>query len=344
MGRHSPVVLQIPEVCHWNPYIALAERHLQARGVQVVRPALCLDQPDVPPPAPAVEIDPRPDIVHVHWPEMLATRYGIDRALTTLRDLTARGARIVQTVHDLQPHESSPELVAYLHEVDALTSGSHFFSAEHEQQARLHRPKLPGLRTLLPHPAFPASNRPERRATTPGDEVVLGCFGRIRPYKRFAEFAGAFGRTARTGFRLLIAGEPHSAELHQALRHLAERHPQLTYLPGFQCDEDFSALVSEVDWVALPYRRVFSSGVLVAAIQAGRPVLSPRPTGADAYALGANLSTVEPWDDVTAIERWMDIARLPRPPAPPRSLPTWDAASTHLIAFYDQVRKVPRDS
>ncbi|MGH3889832.1 MAG: glycosyltransferase family 4 protein [Pseudonocardiaceae bacterium] len=77
-GR-SMVVVQVPEVCGWNPYVVAAEAALAAQGVRVVRPGLCRD---VPGPAARqlrqpieVEVDAA-TIVHLHcrksWPTSLA--------------------------------------------------------------------------------------------------------------------------------------------------------------------------------------------------------------------------------------------------------------------------------
>jgi glycosyltransferase involved in cell wall biosynthesis len=329
-------VLQVPEVCNWNPYVGLAEQHLVARGVKVVRPRLCWDGPYVPSPRPP-EITSLPHIVHLHWPEMLASWYGAARALSVLQDMVARGARLVQTIHDLQPHEPNPELSTYLHEVDALTSGAHYFSDDHERQARSIRPKLPKLRTHLLHPAFPALTAPARAPRAPGQQVVLGCFGRIRPYKRFLTFGRAFGQAARPGFRLLIAGVAHSPEIHQELQQLTRTYPSLTYLAGFLSEAEFAEELGQVDWVALPYKQVYSSGVLVAAIQARKPILSSTPTGVDAYQLRPSLEAMDPWDDTTAVRQWMDVALDHRPTTSPSVLPGWGPAAEHLIGFYRAV-------
>lgn len=334
MGYRTRTVLQVPEVCRWNSYIELAEQQLRAQGLMVARPGLCLDGPFGPPSAPP-PVDPVPDIVHVHWPEMLAAWYGIERALKVLRELVDRGARLVQTVHDLHPHETSRELVEFLDEVDALTSGAHFFSHEHERQARLIRPKLPGLCTYLLHPAYPGDSATGTRPSE--SEIVLGCFGRIRPYKRYSEFAAAFADIADDGFRLLIAGEPLTGEIDEAVRTLATACPRITYVPGFASEDRYRELIGKADWIALPYTRVFSSGVLVSAIQAGRPVLTPRPTGARAYGLDSSMLVVDPWDDETAVRAWMERARQLEPPAPQGVLPTWEEAGQHLIDFYDTV-------
>jgi glycosyltransferase involved in cell wall biosynthesis len=334
------VVLQIPEVCTWNSYVDLAEQSLRARGVRVVRPGLCVDGPFKRPRQPP-RIDPTPDVVHVHWPEMLAAWYGIGGALRVLRSLVEAGAHLIQTVHDLRPHESSPELVTYLHEVDALTTAAHYFSPEHERQARVTRPNLPDLSTHLPHPAFPTvgpatGDWSAPHTAGPATEIVLGCLGRIRPYKRFTEFARIFGHVARPGFRLLVAGAPHSNAIDQDMRMLARDYPQISYQPGFTSAEGFSGLLGEVDWVALPYRQVYSSGVLVAALGAGRPVLMPRPTGA-AERMAVGSQVVDPWDDATAVHTWMAAASRPRPPVPRQIFPTWDAAAHHLIRFFEHV-------
>lgn len=338
MSDQKTRVLQVPEVCTWNPYIELSERHLAQQGVEVLRPGLCLDGPYTAPAAPPA-FGTVPDVVHLHWPEILADWYGIDTALGLLRDLKRRGTVVVQTVHDLQPHpfESTPELLAYLHEVDGLTDGAHFFSAEHEERARDDRPRLPAIGTHLLHPAFgtaPASRTIDAR----DDEVVLGCFGRIRPDKRFVEFARAFGEVAKPGYRLVVAGAPLGDRIDRELVELAAAHPSITYLAGFHSHERFAELVAEVDWVALPYERVFSSGILVNAVEAGKPLLAREPTGADAYQLRQGLLMVEPWDHVTAVLRWMEAAHDPRWRTSPDVLPTWDEAATHLIDFYNRVR------
>lgn len=245
MDAAGHVVLQIPEVCKWNPYVKLTERYLTDRGAVFLRPGLCRDGLYVPPPSPPV-LQYAPHIIHLHWPEKLAAWYGVDRALTVLRDFVERGTQIVQTVHNLQAHEPSTELSGYLHEVDALSDGVHFFSAEHELQARVVRPKLPQLRTLMLHPEFPALVPLQDSSVVSGEDVVMGCFGRIRPYKRFLEFARIFGQTAQPGFRLLIAGAADTTKTHTGLQLLAEAYSQVEYLPGFLPEKRFFELLSQV--------------------------------------------------------------------------------------------------
>ncbi|MFJ6895178.1 glycosyltransferase [Streptomyces hokutonensis] len=272
---------------------------------------------------------------------MLAAWYGFDGAVAVLRDLERGGARLVQTVHDLLPHETNPGAREYFHEVDSMTSGVHFFSEEHERQARAVRPHLPTLSTRFLHPAFAAEGGMDRSAPPkPEGEVTIGCFGRIRPYKRYAEFGRAFGEAAADGYRLLIAGAPLNDEIHQEMLRLARIYPHITYVPGFQDESRFRRLIEGVDWVALPYREVYSSGILVNALQAGKPVLAPRPIGMDAYDLRPGLLTVSPWRDDVAVRRWMDEAHDPKWRNSDVILPSWEAAARQLISFYRDIRSL----
>ncbi|MGH3694038.1 MAG: glycosyltransferase [Pseudonocardiaceae bacterium] len=140
------VVVQVPEVCTWNPYVAAAEAALTAQGVRVLRPGLCCDVPGpvAHPFNQPVEVDAT-TIVHLHWPEKLAHQLGVDATVAVLRGLVERGAKIVQTVHNVHPHEATPELVTFLRVVDELTAGVHFFSSDHEAAARA-APGVPEVR------------------------------------------------------------------------------------------------------------------------------------------------------------------------------------------------------
>ncbi|MCR8945114.1 glycosyltransferase [Streptomyces sp. OUCMDZ-4982] len=340
-------VLQVPEECGWNPYVAAGERALAGAGLAVLRPGLCLDNPNPPAGLPALPNleGVRPDVVHLHWPEKLARQYGVQTALRVLTRLKEDGALIVQTVHNLAPHEPTGPLASFARHVDALSDGAHFFSPGHEVAARLLRPYLPRDCVHVPHPLMPtppASAPGSRR----GGPLSVGCFGRLRDYKRTLPFAHAFLDGAPPAARLLVAGAPDTPETHNAFAQLAAADARLDYRPGFRDDhDDFWELLGEVEWVALPYERLHSSGVLVAALQARRRILSPTPIGGTGlYARDAHRwwwTTVDPWDDEKAVAAWSSTA-LFSPAVPPSALalPAWPRAAEHLAAFY--ARLTPR--
>jgi glycosyltransferase involved in cell wall biosynthesis len=328
-------LLQVPELCGWNPYVGLAETSLAPHGYRAIRPGLCRDTPGSVRPKIGT-IQPRPHVVHLHWPEKLARELGAEDALALLERLSASAA-IVQTLHNLIPHEQADAepTASFLRAVDELCVGVHLFSVAHQQAARAARPGLPTRALHLAHPRYPDLDAVDP-ATPTG---TLGCFGRLRAYKRIAEFARVFLDCAGPGQRLLVAGHPDDPRTHDELGRLAVTDTRLVYRPGFHDRAHFIRLLGSVEWVALPYEQVWSSGVLVSALQLGRRLLSPTPVGGlDLYGDVADWwVTVDPWDHETAVLRWLEAAALAPAAAPGRpdlALPTWQQAASEMAAWY----------
>ncbi|MGH3935248.1 MAG: glycosyltransferase, partial [Pseudonocardiaceae bacterium] len=333
----SVTVMQVPEVCSWNPYVAEAEAALAAHGVRVVRLGLCRDVPGsaARPLRHPGEVDAA-TIVHLHWPEKLAHQLGINAATTVLRGLVARGAKIVQTVHNVRPHEATPELTAFLRVVDDLTVGAQFFSADHEAQARSARTGLPQRALHLPHPKFVLPT-PQNVSVAAGS---VGLLGRLRGYKRTVGFARAYLRAAGPEARMVVAGYVDEPEIHRGLAELAAEYPGLDYRPGLVPEEWFWRLLGEAEWVALPYQRLYSSGILVAALQLGRRIISPVPTGGTGlYGTGLDQGqwqTVQPWDDTRAVEELL-AAQADVPTVGELTLPSWAEAARAMAGFYTRL-------
>jgi quercetin dioxygenase-like cupin family protein len=139
-----------------------------------------------------------------------------------------------------------------------------------------------------------------------------------------------------------VAGEPSDTRIDGAIRALTGDDQRLTYIPGFLNEQAFWEVLANVEWVVLPYEQIVSSGVLVAALQMSRRILSPTPIGGlplYGHASGSpDWVTVDPWDDETAIARWLTAADLQRPGSPTTlNLPTWDAAAETMTAFYREL-------
>lgn len=270
----------------WNEYIGLAATHLRPFGFETLEPGVCRDEQVGVAQLPE-SLDPHPDLVHVHWPELLGATCGPERTVSFLQRLAREGTRIVQTVHNLWPHVPVSWHRTFIDAVDSLTSGVHFFSPEHEELARATRTRLPSLSIRVMHPRYEGVMS-DPGGVGPGDRAVtMGCFGRLRRYKRIPEFVRVLLRDAGQVLgNVLIAGKPDDPHVDRELRALARRDPRVIYRPGFHHHVTFSALMREVDWVALPYEDIWSSGVLVSALQLGRRVLCPRPVGSILYGSG----------------------------------------------------------
>lgn len=321
-------VWQVPETCGWNDFVREAEDALTAAGWMVLHPGICHDAPAPVSTSRTTWAGPAPAIVHLHWPEKLATALQPDRALALIGELRSAGSRIVQTIHNLTPHESRRDLARFRDEIDAMTDGVHFLSPEHERLARDHRPALPAAAIHLPHPRY----------SGPDSAVSIGCFGRLRPYKRTAEFVTA-ALTGNDDLRFLVAGHPDDVETDRRLRALADTDTRLDYRPGFASSSEFRRLMTTVEWVALPYEQLHSSGVLVEALQAGRRVLSVEPVGGTklygSYSLDRWL-TLPVWDDLTAVQAWRSVVSRQR-----IALPSWSHAATALLDFYTAIIAAP---
>lgn len=331
-------LLQIPEVSVWNDYVALAEEHLRPFGFESLHPGVCRDDLVGVTRTPEAVV-PHPDVVHVHWPDLLGYACGPDRTVSFLRRLARDGARIVQTVHNLWPHTSASWHRSFIDSVDTLTSGAHFFSAEHEALARLERPHLPSLSIHMMHPRYPGVAPISSRPVGAGSgRTSVGCFGRLRGYKRIPEFVGVLARDGGTLLdRIVVAGKPDDPGVDRKLRLLAGRDDRVVYRPGFHDRGAFLSLMQGVDWVALPYERVWSSGVLVTALQLGKRVLCPRPVGAAEYGVEpGGWTLVDPWDDGAAVSSWLAAIRS-RAAVGPTDVPSWAFAARRIATFYDSV-------
>lgn len=339
----TPTILQVPEWSAWNRFVELTETHTTPLGYHFVHPRLCLDGEDSGPAYPPRIVD-APDIVHLHWPDKLARHYGANQAFDVLCDLAHRGSRVVQTVHNVLPHELSKELHQFVEAVDRLTQGVHFFSRHHEAAARPKRRCLPDRTLWLPHPAYPSFTRFCHSVLSEYENVsgTIGCVGRLRPYKRTVEFARAFVRHTDVHHNLVIAGHPSTRAIDRELAHIAT-DPRITYRPGFHLDRDFAQLFGEVGWIALPYRELFSSGVLVNALQAGVRLLCPKPVGAGAYGVDSSRALfVDPWDDETAVRTWVrSAAHHQKLNVDHHPLPTWTEAAARLRNFYNSILELP---
>ncbi|MGB6162294.1 MAG: cupin domain-containing protein [Pseudonocardiaceae bacterium] len=95
-----------------------------------------------------------------------------------------------------------------------------------------------------------------------------------------------------------------------------------------------------MEWVVLPYRRLYSSGVLVAALQLSRRIISSVPTGGTGlYGTGLDQGqwrTVQPWDDTRAVEVLL-AARPHVPPVGELVLPSWPEAAEAMAGFYGRL-------
>jgi glycosyltransferase involved in cell wall biosynthesis/multidrug transporter EmrE-like cation transporter len=187
-----------------------------------------------------------------------------------------------------------PQLEIVVHEADppirwrpdyallrrAFRRGGRLWFHTDEERTRLERDYgIPARGELVPHlvSARPSSKDEARRQLgIDHSGTVLVCAGFLHPSKGFDRALDAF--PAENGARLFIVGSVRQPtdENREYARTLAERCasvPGATLIDQFVSDEEFDLWLSAADWVVLPYRRSWSSGVLAKAQAIGAPAI-----------------------------------------------------------------------
>jgi multidrug transporter EmrE-like cation transporter len=152
---------------------------------------------------------------------------------------------------------------------------------------------------------------------------VFVCPGFIQPSKGLDRAVDAFAASTPDGARLYIVGSVRdpTPELESYARRLEERCrtvPGVTMVERFLDDEEFDLWVSAADWVVLPYRRSWSSGVLARAHALGRPAI--------AAAVGGLIEQVAPGDVLVRDD--MELAKAMSDAAPGMVAPSLAGSRT----------------
>jgi glycosyltransferase involved in cell wall biosynthesis len=144
-------------------------------------------------------------------------------------------------------------------------------------KARLTALGIPPQRVaVIPHgvlPLPPAMHKPERAAAP---TILL--FGKIKPYKGLDVLVEAFGRlppALRQRARLRVVGEPQVAmapvEARAAALGIADR---IDWDLRYVADAEIGGIIDAADILAFPYRDIEASGVLMAALAHGKPIVA----------------------------------------------------------------------
>jgi glycosyltransferase involved in cell wall biosynthesis len=333
-----------------NPYTWLLYSHLERLGTQVREFT------------PARAVRGGYDVLHAHWPDKalnagswLGSAVRASIALAIVSTARRRGAAVVWTAHNAEPHESRhPRLERwfwsrFVRRVDAVIHLSH--AGRYAVEA--HHPAL----TALPHAvvahghfrdAYPNTvARQEARAAfgIPDSARVITFIGRVREYKNVPHLV----RTVRalpsdaSDLVLLVAGQSQTSGLAEEIRAAAGGDPRIRLTLRHVPESDVQTYLRAADLVVLPFREITNSGSAVLALSFDRPVLVP--------ALGAmgELQAVIGRDwvytyqgDLTpgvlqdALHR---ATVLPPTSKPPRDELEWPAIARQTLGLFESVTR-----
>lgn len=224
------------------------------------------------------------DILHLHWMHSKITSRSLPTAVIRfvimhlcLAVWCFRGKKIVWTIHQLNNHEQRRLWL------DRLNSR---LLAWWSTRCIVHGPSaIPlvvdalGVReeklSVIFHPNYAMDS--SRTTPPPGSRTrrkVL-FFGLIRPYKNVPHLIRTL-RSLDYPIDLRICGMPCTEkmrdEIESAAKGMKSVHLDLRFIP----EEELHQALFDCDVVALPFSDIFTSGSLIMAMSAGRPVIAPR--------------------------------------------------------------------
>lgn len=201
--------------------------------------------------------------------------------------LEGTDVKVVASAHDVKRRKSivnrlweDRQLKAFYRFADALFVHSDYQVRELAAFADVPRDKI----HVVPHGLYShgsvEASRPDLREKweLPRDQPVALFFGQIRDEKNLEGLLRALSLTEQT-VHLVVAGE--GGGRHYGVDHYRQLASELgvtervTFIPRFIENEEVGELFVASDWVALPYKNVFTSqsGVLNVAAYYERPVV-----------------------------------------------------------------------
>lgn len=240
----------------------------------------------------------RVGVLHFHWPHGHYRHTGrgapvlswVKLGLFGVRLATARalGYRLVWTVHQVDPHETTSRRLDRV-AGRMLARACHALIAHDAWTAGQARRLLGGAVreiAVIPHGSYLGVYREgrdrmevRRELGIPGRAFVFVALGELRPYKGIDALLAAFGRLDRDDCALVVAGAPRDAAVAALVERAAGGDRRIHPLVGFVPDERVAELYGACDAAVLARHDGGTSGSLILALSLGCP-----PVAADAPA------------------------------------------------------------
>lgn len=352
-GNTSLEVLMMPDYRQDNPYQCLLVDAVSAAGVKVRFPKGYRRLL----PVFRAWLSIKSPILHLHWLEPYSGRgaamlkwFYCAKLIVDLVLLRVAGVKLVWTVHNLLPHDTSTP------GIDRWTQGGVARLAHriilHSETAQKLFETAHGERweksVVIPHGHYQTwypekVNRQEARRLLglPDGTLICLAFGMIRPYKGIHQLIEAWRQLPQDQDRLLIiAGEIGDPGLDQSIIDLLDE--TISYRPGRTPDDEVALLFSAADLAVYNFSRLLTSGSVMLALSYDLPVVAPaHPVlcellGEDAPLLfepGRTDSLVKKLTDALHSDLAAERSRARRVCA----ASDWDEIAERTVAVYNQL-------
>lgn len=240
-----------------------------------------------------------PDVLHVQW--LVKPRLE-SRLLPFIARLFH--APLVVTVHNVLPHEPRPADRASFRRLYRGADRLVVHSNASMVRVRQLEPSIPPERLVVIHHgnfaalATDIDITPEQARSAlglPHDTVLVVAPGKVRPYKGTLELIRAFTKLpSEAGATLLVAGAPDDPVYASRVSELSMRQADADVRLDLRyfSRPDFHRLIVAADIVAVPYRDIDQSGILLYAMTCGKAIVASRlPAFEETLGKGAALLT-----------------------------------------------------
>lgn len=255
---------------HSNPYVGLLAKSLQTHCS-----ILWFSWPRA--------IFGRYDVLHVHWPEYLYRGADLIRRtvkpvlllMLVVRLIISRTA-VVQTVHNIRPHEAGSRVERRLLAALDRRCVSYIIMGESTRPVRASGRTV----SLIPHGMYDISGD----AAVPPVEGRIAFFGIVRSYKNVDLLIDVFAKTGAACRELKIAGECGDGAFAESLDRRAAGDKRVRLELQRLEDLELEAFVASASLIVLPYAYMHNSGAALFALSLGRPVLVPESDSSREWA------------------------------------------------------------
>lgn len=227
----------------------------------------------------------RPDVVH-----FTSRGAGI---LSAIKQCKRLGLPTVCTVHDPEPHDEFKTYRGHIYafyqqhrqmrRALSLASFIHVHSEQHRATlSRVYGSEVFDKTAVVGHGMGLVSSITDTSQVVPpelegvsrwdGDQLIIGYFGRIEPYKGLPILIEAYQRLRRhhgDNIQLILAGAGRDDSLY-----LVKDDPNVYVINRFIADSEVSSIFCHMDVVVLPYLDATQSGVIPLAYSHGKPVIT----------------------------------------------------------------------
>ena len=224
----------------------------------------------------------KPSVLHVQFTPLVER--GLPFELWFLKIARALGIKVVGTVHNVVPHDSSKALTSTYSRLYSLMHGFICHNLPAKDRLASEFGIDPARITVVPHGQLFGTDKTERtsRVVVPGDKSAAGCMvlwqGIVRPYKGISFLLKVWKIARKRGMQgtLWIVGTGN-----KSLRKEIEREAtalgigsSVRFIWRFVSVEELGNYYQAADIVVYPYSAITASGALMTGIGYGKAILA----------------------------------------------------------------------